>query len=62
MTEEDKYSEPRAHELRERYVATFGGAELPVPVDAVAEVLLSYGRSRVRPLDLLVVKSFDEAV
>lgn len=40
MTGETKYSEPRAHELRERYVATFGGAELPVPVDAVAEDLL----------------------
>ena len=40
LTEGDKYSEPRAHELRERYVATFGGEELPVPVEAVAEDLL----------------------
>jgi Zn-dependent peptidase ImmA (M78 family) len=37
---ETKYREPRAHELRERYVAAFGGEELPVPVDAIAEDLL----------------------
>jgi Zn-dependent peptidase ImmA (M78 family) len=35
-----KYSEPRAHELRERYIAAFGGGELPVPVGAIAEDLL----------------------
>jgi Zn-dependent peptidase ImmA (M78 family) len=31
-----KYTEPRAHQLREHYVATFGGDELPVPVEAIA--------------------------
>lgn len=35
-----KYVEPRAHELRARYVAAFGGGEVPVPVEAVAEDLL----------------------
>lgn len=35
-----RYSEPRAHELRERYVSTFGGEGLPVPVGAIAEDLL----------------------
>jgi hypothetical protein len=36
----DEYDEPRAHELRERYHATFGGDELPVPVDRIAEDFL----------------------
>ena len=40
MTADTKYSEPRAHELRARYVAAFGGADVPVPVDAIAEDLL----------------------
>ena len=35
-----KYQEPRAHALRERYVAAFGGDEIPVPVEAIAEDLL----------------------
>jgi hypothetical protein len=34
------YDEPRAHQLREDYRATFGGDELPVPVEAIAEDLL----------------------
>jgi Zn-dependent peptidase ImmA (M78 family) len=34
------YDEPRAHQLREAYRATFGGDELPVPVEAIAEDLL----------------------
>ena len=34
------YDEPRAHLLREQYHAAFGGAELPVPVEAIAEDLL----------------------
>ena len=33
-------TDPRADVLRERYHATFGGSELPVPVDAIAEDLL----------------------
>jgi hypothetical protein len=35
-----RYTDPRAHELRERYVATFGGEEIPVPVESIAEDLL----------------------
>src|SRR5215207_5041056 len=34
------YDDPRAHELRERYHAVFGGDELPVPVESIAEDLL----------------------
>jgi hypothetical protein len=35
-----RYTDPRAHELRERYVATYGGDEIPVPVESIAEDLL----------------------
>jgi hypothetical protein len=35
-----RYDEPRAHELRRRYHAVFGGEELPVPVESIAEDLL----------------------
>jgi hypothetical protein len=35
-----RYDEPRAHELRERHHAVFGGEELPVPVESIAEDLL----------------------
>jgi hypothetical protein len=31
------YEDPRAHAVRERYLATFGGPALPVPVEAIAE-------------------------
>jgi IrrE N-terminal-like domain len=34
------YEDPRAHALRARYLATFGGAAIPVPVEAIAEDLL----------------------
>jgi len=34
------YVDPRAHALRERYVRVFGGAEIPVPVESIAEDLL----------------------
>jgi Zn-dependent peptidase ImmA (M78 family) len=37
---EKRYEEPRAHALRERYLATFGGAAIPVPVESIAEDLL----------------------
>jgi hypothetical protein len=37
---EARYVEPRAHALRERYLRTFGGAEIPVPVESIAEDLL----------------------
>ena len=35
-----RYTDPRAHALRARYVETFGGAEVPVAVEAIAEDLL----------------------
>ena len=35
-----RYTDPRAHELRDRYLATFGGDEIPVPVESIAEDLL----------------------
>jgi len=35
-----RYEDPRAHELRERYLRTFGGPEIPVPVESIAEDLL----------------------
>jgi hypothetical protein len=34
------YVDPRAHALRARYVATFGGDEIPVPVESIAVDLL----------------------
>lgn len=34
------YVDPRAHALRERYLATFGGDAIPVPVREIAEDLL----------------------
>ncbi len=36
----DPYDEPRAHRLRDAYHAAFGGDELPVPVEQIAEDLL----------------------
>ena len=35
-----RYTDPRAHELRERYLAAYGGGEIPVPVESIAEDLL----------------------
>jgi IrrE N-terminal-like domain len=35
------YDDPRAHELRARFHAVYGGAELPVPVERIAEDLLA---------------------
>ena len=35
-----RYTDPRAHDLRAEYLATFGGAEIPVPVESIAEDLL----------------------
>ncbi len=34
------YDDARAHQLREAYHAAFGGGELPVPVELIAEDLL----------------------
>lgn len=36
----NQYNDARAHELRAAYHARFGGPELPVPVEAIAEDLL----------------------
>jgi Zn-dependent peptidase ImmA (M78 family) len=46
-----KYEEPRAHALRERYLATFGGAEIPVPVESIAEDLLGLRIERSAEID-----------
>ena len=35
-----RYTDPRAHELRERYLAAYGGDEIPAPVESIAEDLL----------------------
>lgn len=35
-----RYHDPRAHELRARYLRVFGGEEIPVPVESIAEDLL----------------------
>jgi len=35
-----RYTDPRAHELRERYLAVYGGGEIPVPIESIAEDLL----------------------
>jgi hypothetical protein len=35
-----RYSDPRAHELRAEYLRAFGGDEIPVPVESIAEDLL----------------------
>lgn len=46
----DSYVDPRAHALRERYVQLWGGAEIPVPVESIAEDLLGL-RIEERPLE-----------
>jgi hypothetical protein len=35
-----RYTDPRAHDLRRRYLATFGAEEIAVPVESIAEDLL----------------------
>ena len=35
-----RYRDPRAHELRARYLRAFGGDEIPVSVESIAEDLL----------------------
>jgi hypothetical protein len=47
----EPYSEPKAHELRRRYLEAFGGAEFPVPVESVAEDLLGLAVERVPMTD-----------
>jgi hypothetical protein len=36
----EPYTEPKAHELRRRYLDAFGGDEFPVPVESIAEDLV----------------------
>jgi Zn-dependent peptidase ImmA (M78 family) len=48
---ERRYEEPRAHALRERYLAIFGGAEIPVPVESIAEDLLGLRIERSADID-----------
>ena len=43
----EPYTEPKAHDLRRRYVEAFGGDEFPVPVEAVAENLVGLAVERV---------------
>ena len=46
------YVDPRAHAVRDRYLRLFGGSEIPVPVESIAEDLLGLrirsGRSKTR--------------
>jgi Zn-dependent peptidase ImmA (M78 family) len=46
-----KYEDRRAHALRARYLATFGGAEIPVPVESIAEDLLGLRIERSAEID-----------
>jgi Zn-dependent peptidase ImmA (M78 family) len=46
-----RYDEPRAHALRERYLRAFGGAEIPVPVESIAEDLLGLRIERSAEID-----------
>src|SRR6187402_122393 len=65
------YTDPRAHELRERYLATYGGDEIPVPVESIAEDLLGLRIEEddlgdtsgvLRPADRLIVVNASEAL
>ena len=47
----EPYTEPKAHELRRRYLDAYGGAEFPVPVESVAEDLLGLAVERVPMTD-----------
>lgn len=47
---QSKYRDPRADELRARYHALYGGEEIPVPVEAIAEDLLGLSVREI-PLD-----------
>jgi hypothetical protein len=46
-----RYEDPRAHALRQRYLEAFGGAEIPVPVESIAEDLLGLRIERSAELD-----------
>ena len=46
-----RYEDPRAHALRQRYLEAFGGAEIPVPVESIAEDLLGLRIERSEELD-----------
>ena len=66
-----RYTDPRAHELRERYLATYGGAEIPVPVESIAEDLLGLRieeddlgecSGMLKPAERLIVVNASEAM
>jgi hypothetical protein len=66
-----RYTDPRAHELRGRYLATFGGDEIPVPVESIAEDFLGLRieeedlggcSGMLRPAERLIVVNAAEAV
>jgi Zn-dependent peptidase ImmA (M78 family) len=40
VTVATRYTDPRAHELRDSYLAIYGGQEIPVAVESIAEDLL----------------------
>jgi hypothetical protein len=46
-----RYADPRAHALRERYLAEFGGEEIPVPVESIAEDALGLHIEEVWDID-----------
>ena len=66
-----RYTEPRAHDLRDRYLATYGGDEIPVPVESIAEDLLGLRieaddlgecSGMLRPAERLIVVNASEAM
>ena len=66
-----RYNDPRAHDLRDRYLATFGGDEIPVPVESIAEDLLGLRiegddlgelSGMLRPAERLIVVNATEAM
>ena len=46
-----EYDDPRAHALREQYLSRFGGEEIPVPVESIAEDLLGLAVEAVDDLE-----------
>ena len=59
-----RYSDPRAHELRAEYLATFPAAEIPVPVESIAEDERDLGEcsGMLIPSDRLIVVNASEAM
>ena len=66
-----RYSDPRAHELRDRHLAIYGREEIPVPVESIAEDLLGLRVERAElgecsgmliPSERLIVVNTSEAM